>query len=119
MTDLEREKKIRAAVESAVGRGLRIISHGWGVVSPAGKGSYQPQAGQCCPMGALIIGEKFGLMWGTAVDAAAKKLDVSVDWVDAFTDGFDGRDDHGFYDHEKNSIAFALGNKLRAEYLEE
>ena len=120
------EKKIREAIASAQESGIKIICGEWGVVNiidghDTMYWGFLPGTDSqkcCCPMGAVLLNVACGMSDFEPEAAAANRLGVTTEWVEAFVIGFDGRSPaEGPEFNPKDPSGHAAGVKLRAELL--
>jgi hypothetical protein len=88
MDDNDRFDRIMAAISVSQAAGKRIVAGCWGVGGFGTRGVYIETRECLCPLGALLVGHSASA--GRYEDAAFL-LDVTVDWVAGFIEGFDGK----------------------------
>lgn len=99
MNILQVEARIRAAVEAQKAKGVRIVAKRFGTHA------------DCCPI--QCVANEDANDGATVFESAGRVLEVGPEWLRGFIRGFDGRGAASTNEHE----AYALGEKLRAEYL--
>ena len=100
-------EQLHAAI-AALPEGTRI-SPVWGIVRS--DNIWVLSYGECCPMGALIVGDT--IECGLLPTLAAQKLGVDSNFVMDFITGFDGEIEG--LDNE----AYQLGRQFNAQYIKE
>lgn len=91
MTEDERFDLIMTAVAHAKEAGMFVVGNTWGVGYTRGEDHWQFVSDRCCPLGALVVDRPYPedrRLPGHAFCAAAL-LDVGVDFINGFTEGFD------------------------------
>ncbi len=109
MIDLIRQI-INLHVKEASPWGIKIAHVAWGAITDS-SGTYSISCNnECCPLGAVLLGRKN--IKGHQHDVA-KVLNVDIDWVDSFTDGFDNSNKKEWHISE----AYNLGKEFRIKYI--
>lgn len=118
----EIERRLLAAVTEANRRGVALIKEGFGVRRDYTNKRWIPNDKDtpcACVMGCLLLVEQPVTAeadhdFGGATEAASEALGVSVRWMCAFCEGFDGRD-LSIFDNEEDADrrkAYSLGLRL-------
>lgn len=110
-------EKIVAACERAQEQGIDIAPGDWGIWDDQENGIYKAGI-TVCPMGAVLIGQKFSCE--SAIDEdAAQYLNVGPEYVEGFTHGFDNYEDiigsegynQGYEDGQRARRIFVFGEE--------